>query len=103
MENNQNQEQSKKWGQLVAKCWADEAMKARFLADPAAVMQEFGLEVPKGRTLKAVANTATESYIVLPEKPSDLADEQLDGVAGGACGPACAPGCSGRERRPVYV
>lgn len=86
MENNQNQEQAKKWGQLVAKCWADEAVKARFLADPAAVMQEFGLEVPAGRTVKAVANTATETYIVLPEPPGDLTDEQLDGVAGGAGG-----------------
>ena len=91
MEN--NQEQAKQWGQLVAKCWTDEALKARFLANPAAVMQEFGLEVPAGRTLKAVANSATESYIVMPEMPSDLTDEQLDGVAGGSDSRTCANWC----------
>ena len=71
------------WGQLVAKCWADEALKARFLTDPAAVMDEFGLDVPAGKTLKAVANTAAEMYVVLPEPQEDLTDDELDMVAGG--------------------
>ncbi|MBP2638071.1 MAG: hypothetical protein H6Q72_3978 [Firmicutes bacterium] len=75
------QEQAKKWGQIVAKCWADEAFKARFKADPAAVFKEYGLVVPVG--LKVVENLPEVNYIVLPAKPADLSDEQLDGVAGG--------------------
>ena len=83
MENRIRQDQTKQWSQLVAKCWADEALKNRFLANPAAVMVEFGLQVPAGKTVKAVANTATERYIVLPEPQEDLSVEQLDMVAGG--------------------
>ena len=83
MENMKRQEQAKQWGQLVAKCWADEALWDRFLANPAVVMAEFGLEIPAGKTVKAVANTATEFYIVLPEPQEDLTDDQLDMVDGG--------------------
>ena len=46
-------------------------------------MAEFGLEIPAGKTVKAVANTATEFYIVLPEPQEDLTDDQLDMVDGG--------------------
>jgi hypothetical protein len=81
----QQQEQSRKWGQIVAKCWADAAFKARFLADPAAVFKEYGIVAPAG--LKAVANTAEVTYIVLPAKPGDLSDEQLDKIAGGGNNP----------------
>lgn len=83
MENMKRQAQEKQWNQLVARCWVDEALKARFLANPAAVMAEFGLQVPAGKTVKAVANTAAELYIVLPEPQEDLTDDQLDMVAGG--------------------
>lgn len=83
MEKLNKQDQAKKWGQLVAACWADEALKDRFLASPAAVMAEFGMEVPAGKTIKAVANTAAELYVVLPEPQEDLTDDELDMVAGG--------------------
>jgi 1,2-phenylacetyl-CoA epoxidase catalytic subunit len=41
-------EQAKKWGKLISQCWADETLKQRFIADPAAVLMEAGLEVPEG-------------------------------------------------------
>ncbi|MBP2638070.1 MAG: hypothetical protein H6Q72_3977 [Firmicutes bacterium] len=76
------QEQAKKWGQIVAKCWADEAFKARFKAEPAAVFKEYGLEVPRG--LKVVENSPEVSYIVLPAKPTNLSDKQLEDIVGGS-------------------
>ena len=83
---NQQNENAKKMGQLIAKCWEDEALKARLIANPAAVLQEFGLEAPAGVELKVVENSVQVQYLVLPPKPSDeLTDEQLDGVAGGFC------------------
>ena len=34
--------------QLFAACWKDHALKARFMADPKAVLREHGLELPDG-------------------------------------------------------
>lgn len=81
---NQQNEKAKKMGQLIAKCWQDEALKAKLIGNPAAVLKEFGLEAPAGVELKVVENSAEVQYLVLPAKPSgELSDEQLDGVAGG--------------------
>ena len=80
----QQKENAKKMGQLIAKCWEDEVLKARLIADPAAVLQEFGMEAPAGVELKVVENSAQVQYLVLPSKPSgEISDEQLGGVAGG--------------------
>jgi hypothetical protein len=46
-------------------------------------MKEAGLEVPAGVEFKVVENTDKVSYILLPPKPDELADEQLDAVSGG--------------------
>lgn len=79
------QQYAKQYGQVVAKTWADEGYKARFLADPAAVLQEEGIAVPAGVELRAVENTDSVLYLTLPPKPSDdLTDEQLNQVAGGS-------------------
>jgi hypothetical protein len=86
MEFNQEQaeEYAKKYGQIVAKAWADEEFKARLLADPAAVLQSEGISIPAGVELRAVENTPEVMYISLPPKPSEeLSDEQLNQVAGG--------------------
>jgi len=79
------EEQGKKMGQLIAKCWADEDFKAKLLADPAAVLKAEGAELPEGITIKAVENTDKVFHLVIPPKPSDseLSDDDLDNVAGG--------------------
>jgi Nitrile hydratase, alpha chain len=56
-------------GKIVAKSWNDEAFKQRLLADPAGVLKEEGFELPKGVTIKAVANTADVIHLVIPDKP----------------------------------
>lgn len=81
---NQN-EQAKKMGKIISQCWADEAFKQRFISDPAAVMKEAGLEAPGGVELKVVEDSEKVNYILLPQKPDELSDELLDGVAGGIC------------------
>jgi hypothetical protein len=75
------QENAKKWGQIVAKCWQDEAFKAKFIADPVAVLKEYGIDAPAG--FKVVENSSEEVYFILPQKPADLSDEQLNDVSGG--------------------
>jgi len=76
---------------VIAKAWADEAFKARLLADPAATLAAEGLASPAGLTVRVVENTDTVFNLVLPPKPQDLSDADLDQVAGGACNCNCTP------------
>jgi hypothetical protein len=80
------EEQSKKIGQLIAKCWSDESFKQKLLADPAATLKAENVKLPAGLSLKAVENTDKVFYLVIPAKPTDLSDEDLDKVAGGVSG-----------------
>ena len=41
-------EQKNALAQLFAACWKDEALKARFMADPWAVLAEHDMSVPDG-------------------------------------------------------
>ena len=77
------EEQGKKMGQLIAKCWADEGFKRKLLADPAATLKAAGAELPAGLSIKAVENTDKVFHLVIPAKPTELSEEDLDKVAGG--------------------
>ena len=52
--------------ELFAACWRDDALKARFLAEPRAVLDEYGLEVPEGVDVKVVENAPDRVYITFP-------------------------------------
>lgn len=79
------EEQSKKMGQLIAKCWSDDSFKQRLLSDPSVTLKAEGVELPAGLTVKALENTGKVFHLVIPSKPTDLSDDDLDTVAGGAC------------------
>src|SRR3954452_19395909 len=79
------EEQGKKMSQLLAKCWADEGFKQKVLADPATTLRAEGVELPANLSIKAVENTDKVFHLVIPAKPTDLADEELKQVVGGAC------------------
>ena len=100
-------EQKNALAQLFAKCWKDEALKARFMTDPKAVLKEHGLDVPDNLDVKVVENADDCVHITLPAPPAgdmDLSDDELsNAAAGGAitgtygsmgCG-ECFPGASG--------
>ena len=81
-------EQKNKLSQLFAACWKDEALKARFMADPKAVLKEYNLDVPDGIDVKVVENADDCVHITLPVPPAghlDLSDDELGKAAGGFC------------------
>ena len=93
-------EQRNKLADLFAACWKDEALKQRFMADPKAVLAEYGMDVPDGMAVNVVENTDNTVHITMPVPPSgylDLTDEELSNAAGGdqgdgtftVCGVAC--------------
>lgn len=70
------------WSQLVARAWADDALKQRLLAEPAAVLKEHGVLVPDGIQIKVAENTEKLVHLTLPVKPGpeDLSEEELHPV-----------------------
>jgi hypothetical protein len=91
------EEQTRKISQLIAKCWADEGFKQKVLADPAATLRAEGLELPADLSYVAHENTDKVVHLVIPAKPTELSDEDLAPVAGGlGCQGRCASqGCVG--------
>ena len=79
-------EQRNQLAALFAACWKDEALKARFMADPKAVLAEHGMDVPDGIDVNVVENTDNTVHITMPAAPDghmSLSDEELSAAAGG--------------------
>ncbi len=53
---------------IVNRAWSDDAFKARFLADPLAVLKAEGIEVPTGPALLFMENSDTLAHLVLAER-----------------------------------
>jgi Nitrile hydratase, alpha chain len=89
------EEMQKKWAQLVAQAWSDEAFKARLIENASAVLRQQGIDVPVGIEVRVVENTDKVNYLVLPPKPAgdvtELTSNQLSQVAAGAS--VLAPPC----------
>ena len=82
-------EQKNALAQLFAACWKDEALKARFMTDPKAVLAEYDMPVPDNLDVKVVENADDCVHITLPAPPAghgDLSDEELSNAAGGTQG-----------------
>ena len=79
-------EQQNQLAALFAACWKDEALKARFMNDPKAVLAERGIDVPDNIDVNVVENSDNTVHITMPKAPggsTELSDEELAGAAGG--------------------
>ena len=79
-------EQKNALARLFAACWKDEALKARFMSDPKAVLAEYDIPVPDDIDVKVVENADDCVHITLPAPPDghgDLSDDELSNAAGG--------------------
>jgi hypothetical protein len=75
------QEQGRIMGQVIAKAWTDDVFKQRLLKDATAVLKEEGIDVPAGLQVKAVLNTDKQFYLVVPQRPGKLTDQQIEAMA----------------------
>ena len=55
-----------KYGEVIAKCWEDEAYRKRFIAEPEDVLSEAGYAVEEGVTYKVIEQPKLVKYLVLP-------------------------------------
>ncbi|MBD2861079.1 NHLP leader peptide family RiPP precursor [Paenibacillus oceani] len=69
--------------QIIEKAWEDASFKQRLLSDPKAALREaFGVNVPDHIELKAVEESPTEFYVVIPPNPSESQDDDGAGTNG---------------------
>jgi hypothetical protein len=82
--------------QLIEKAWKDAAFRQALLTDPqGALERELGGQLPAGVQVKVLQESADTCYLVLPANPDrapagELADQQLEAVAGGWTAQTCA-------------
>ena len=81
-------DQKRSLAALFTACSQDDALKARFMNDPRAVLTEHGIDVPDDREIRVVENTPEVLHLALPPASSpadsgDLSDEQLEAASGG--------------------
>jgi len=71
------------FAKVIAKAWGDEAFRAQLLADPTAALAAEGVDAPAGKTFAVVEDTDDVVHVVLPARPTELSDVELDSVAAG--------------------
>ena len=79
-------EQKNALARLFAACWKNEALKARLMSDPKAVLAEYDMPVPDKLDVKVVENADDCVHLTLPAPPAGhekLSDEELSHAAGG--------------------
>ncbi len=87
--------QAEAW--IVAKAQNDESFKRQLLDDPRAVVSaELGIELPQDYKITVFEETAKNICLVVPAysaplEAGELADEQLEAVAGGKGGTSVPP------------
>lgn len=88
-------EHQQQTARIIAKAWADEAFKAKLIADPVATFRAEGVPVPDGVTFSVVEDTVSHVHIVLPPKPpeGEISEEALGGTTGGMCVPMESSRC----------
>ena len=107
-------EARKIYGRVVAKAWEDDGFKQRLMANPVAVLKEYGMEVLPGVEVKVVEGRgepeigASMMVLPLPPRPSsdELLVEELDQVTGGSfCtrSPRAEPIKSGTTRNTYTI
>ncbi len=79
----ERKEMCKAMGKLIAKAWADAEFKAKLTADPASVLRAEGFTIPEGMRVDVFENTDERIHLVIPKKPDELSDEELDIAAAG--------------------
>ena len=77
------EQQDNAMSQIIAKCWADESFNQAVIADPKSTLATAGYPMPEHITIEWVENTTNHITLVIPCKPMDLTDDDLDSISAG--------------------
>ena len=79
--------------QIIAKAWSDPDFKQQLIDQPEETLKSQGASLPENKQIRVAANDAQTLHLVIPARPTDLSDEQLDAASGGVEWRFCAGGC----------
>lgn len=80
-----NEEQRKKYAEVIAKVWSDESFKKKLIESPKETLKEMGFEIPSNISIKVCDESDGTFYLIIPKKPeSELSDEKLRQISGGS-------------------
>ncbi|QFY45081.1 NHLP leader peptide family natural product precursor [Candidatus Methylospira mobilis] len=77
-------QQEQKMQQVIAKCWQNSDFKTELMAKPEETLRNEGVELQAGVSVKVVEDTENLLHLVIPCKPAELSEEELDDIVGGA-------------------
>ncbi len=66
-------DKQKEWAKVVAQAWVDEEFKKKLIADPKAVLEEYGSEFPPDVKVNMLEANPNEVNIPLPLRPEGFA------------------------------
>lgn len=74
---------------LIVDCWKNPELKQQLIQNPKEILQEYGIEFPKGKDVHIHENSNTLIHVTIPEEPTqlELTDEELEHATGGITKP----------------
>lgn len=68
---------------IIEKAWEEPSFMQKLLSDPkTAIREAFGVTLPENLQLKAVQESASEVYFVIPPKPTEMRSDDGTGTNG---------------------
>ena len=67
----ETKENRRRMAEVIARAGSDESFKERFLSEPKAVLEAYGITMPTDLEVKVVEQTHERVYVVIPFKPED--------------------------------
>ena len=62
---------------VITKAASDPAFRAELLSNPSAALSSAGISIPSGASVKVVEDSQNLRYAVVPSRPSDLTDTDI--------------------------
>ncbi|QFY43237.1 NHLP leader peptide family natural product precursor [Candidatus Methylospira mobilis] len=87
-------QEEQKFQKIIAKCWRSPDFKAELMANPAETLRKEGLEPQEGVSVMVVEDTEKLFHLVIPYKPEELSEEDLNDIVGGSYGVVMMKGLS---------
>lgn len=75
--------------QVIAKAWSDPDFKQALIDNPKETLAGQGIELPEDKTIKVHEDNADVLNLVIPTRPEELKDSQLENASGGVATYGC--------------
>ncbi len=76
----ENKNKNEKYQEIIEKAWKDENFKQELIKNANEALKSVGVDIPEGVKVKAVEETDTLVYLVIPQKPELSEDDEKVGV-----------------------